>query len=127
MKYSKWRGLCGILSLAGSLAMLGCGVNGNSFVRAVNASPGLANYTVTRAKPALFPAFLTALKGYSSRGIIPPPIPLEITGPWAPGTASRCMLYSTPGTNLASTTQSFIKSTPYTIVLESHSAGIPGC
>ncbi len=43
--YPKWRGFCGTLTLAASLALLGCGSTSNTNVRAVNASPNFPNFS----------------------------------------------------------------------------------
>ena len=43
--YKNWRSFCGIFALSSSLLLaVGCGTSGNTFVRAVNASPGLTAY-----------------------------------------------------------------------------------
>lgn len=117
--YSKWRGLCGILSLAGSLTLLGCGVNGNSYVRVVNASPGLADYTVVAGQTTLISALPFGMEGIQQQGQYSTTDSSGNYRPLGSGTNEKLYVYSTPGTNLVSTTQTFIKSTPYTIVLES--------
>ena len=118
--YSKWRGLCGILSLAGSLTLLGCGVNGNSYVRVVNASQGLSgNFTVVAGQTQLVAALPFGTEGVQQQGQY---TTTDTSGNYRPlgaGNNQPLYVYSTPGTKLASTTQSFIKGTPYTIVLES--------
>lgn len=42
-----WRSFCGSVALATSLALCGCGSSTLSYVRVVNASPGLAQYPYT--------------------------------------------------------------------------------
>jgi hypothetical protein len=124
MMYSKWRGLCGILSLAGSLTLLGCGVNGNSYVRVVNASQGLSYFTVVAGETALVSGLPFGTEGVQQQGQYST---IDSSGNYRPlgsGNGQKLYVYSTPGTNLVSTTQSFIKSTPYTIVLESPASSI---
>ncbi len=117
--YSKWRGLCGILSLAGSMTLLGCGVNGNSYVRVVNASPGLADYTVVAGQTTLISALPFGMEGIQQQGQYSTTDSSGNYRPLGSGTNEKLYVYSTPGTNLVSSTQTFVKSTPYTIVLES--------
>lgn len=118
--YSKWRGLCGILSLAGSLTLLGCGVKGNSYVRVVNASPGLANnFTVVAGQTQIVAALPYGTEGVQQQGQYSTTDTSGNYRPLGAGTSQPLYVYATPGTNLASATQTFIKSTPYTIVLES--------
>lgn len=119
MMYSKWRGLCGILSLAGSLTLLGCGVSGNSYVRVVNASQGLSNFTVQVGQTGIASALPFGTEGVQQQGQYSTTDTSGNYRPLGAGTNQKMIVYSTPGTTLASATQSFIKSTPYTIVLES--------
>ena len=117
--YSKWRGLCGILSLAGSLTLLGCGVKGNSYVRVVNASPGLADFTVIAGQTPIVSSIPYGTEGVQQQGIY---TTADTSGNYRPlgsGTNQPLYVYSTPGNNLVTSTQTFIKSTPYTIILES--------
>jgi hypothetical protein len=118
MMYSKWRGLCGILSLAVSLTLLGCGVKGNSYVRVVNASQGLSGFTVVAGQTQLVAGLPFGTEGVQQQGQYSM---IDSSGNYRPlgaGTGQALYIYTTPGTNLVSTTQSFIKSTPYTIVVE---------
>jgi Domain of unknown function (DUF4397) len=124
MMYSKWRGLCGILSLAGSLTLLGCSVNGNSYVRVVNASPGLTNFTVVAGQTPI-----TSTVPYGTVGVQQQDqySGIDSSGNYRPlgaGNDQPLYVYSTPGTKLASTTQSFIRSTPYTIVLQAEASSL---
>jgi len=119
MMYSKWRGLCGILSLAGSLTLLGCGVNGNSYVRVVNASPGLANYTVIAGQTPIVSALPYGTEGVQQQGQY---ATTDTSGNYRPlgaGTKQPLYVLVPPNTKIAPTTQTFVKNTPYTIVLES--------
>ena len=116
--YSKWRGLCGILSLAGSLTLLGCGVKGNSYVRVVNASQGLSGFTVVAGQTQLVAGLPFGSEGIQQQGQYSA---IDSSGNYRPlgaGTGQALYIYSTPGTNLVSTTQTFISKTPYTIVVE---------
>ncbi|MGA7710202.1 MAG: DUF4397 domain-containing protein [Acidobacteriaceae bacterium] len=118
MMYSKWRGLCGILSLAGSLTLLGCGVKGNSYVRVVNASQGLSGFTVVAGQTQLVAGLPFGSEGIQQQGQYSA---IDSSGNYRPlgaGTGQALYIYSTPGTNLVSTTQTFISKTPYTIVVE---------
>lgn len=115
---SKWRGLCGILSLAGSLTLLGCGVKGNSYVRAVNASQGAPGFTIQAGQTGIVSGLPYGTEGVQQQGQYSA---IDSSGNYRPlgaGTGQELYIYSTPGTTLVSTTQTFIKSTPYTIVVE---------
>ena len=68
MKYSKWRGVCGILSLTASLATLGCGSSGNSFVRAVNASQGLSSFTIQAGQTGIVSGLPYGTEGVQQQG-----------------------------------------------------------
>ena len=103
--YSKWRGLCGILSLAGSLTLLGCGVNGNSYVRVVNASPGLANYTVIAGQTPIVSSIPYGTEGVQQQGNYSTADTSGNYRPLGSGNGQSLYVYSTPGTNLASTTK----------------------
>jgi hypothetical protein len=124
MMYSKWRGLCGILSLAGSLTLLGCGVKGNSYVRVVNASQGLSGFTVVAGQTQLVAGLPFGTEGVQQQGQYST---IDSSGNYRPlgaGTNQALYVYTVPGTNLVTTTQTFIKSTPYTIVVEAPAPSI---
>lgn len=116
--YSKWRGLCGILSLAGSLTLLGCGASGNSYVRVVNASQGLSNFTVVAGQTPIVAALPFGTEGVQQQGQYTTTDNSGNYRPLGAGTDQPLYAYSTQNTKLVSTTQSFIKSTAYTIVIE---------
>ena len=122
--YSKWRGLCGILSLAGSLTLLGCGVNGNSYVRVVNASQGLSFFTVVAGQTPIVSGLPFGTEGVQQQGQYSTTDTSGNYRPLGSGNGQKLYVYSTPGTNLVTTTQSFIKSTPYTIVVEAPAPSI---
>lgn len=122
--YPKWRSFCGILSLAASLAMLGCGNSGNSGVRVVNAAQGLGNFTVQVGQIGVASAL-----PFGTEGVQPPGqyATTDASGDYravSAGTNQTLSAYSTPGTTLASTTQSFLKNSAYTIVLEAPAPNI---
>ena len=124
MMYSKWRGLCGILSLAVALTTVGCGVKGNSYVRVVNASQGLSNYTVVAGQTPVVSSIPFGTEGVQQQGQY---ATADTSGNYRPlgaGNGQALYVYSTPKNKIASTTQSFIKSTPYTIVLESTASSL---
>ncbi|MGO8720433.1 MAG: DUF4397 domain-containing protein [Acidobacteriaceae bacterium] len=117
MVYSKWRNFCGILSLTASLAMLGCGNRGNSFVRAVNASQGLSGFTIQAGQTGIVAGLPYGTEGVQQQGQY---ATIDTSGGYRPlgaGNNQPLIAFSTPGTNLASTTQSFLKNTFYTIVV----------
>ena len=118
--YSKWRGLCGILSLAGSLTLLGCGVNGNSYVRVVNASPGLADFTVIAGQTPIVSSIPYGTEGVQQQGNYSTADTSGNYRPLGSGDQPAAVCVFHPGQRiLPPRTQTFIKSTPYTIVLES--------
>ncbi|MGH9616721.1 MAG: DUF4397 domain-containing protein [Acidobacteriaceae bacterium] len=120
MKHLKWRGLCGILSLAASLTLLGCGASGNSYVRVVNASSGLSNntsWTIQAGQTGIVSSLPFGTEGVQQQGQY---VTTDTSGNYRPlGAAANqsLVVYSTPGTDLTSTTQSFLKNTYYTIVV----------
>ena len=119
MTYSKLRGLCGILSLAGSLTLLGCGVNGNSYVRVVNASQGLSDqWSVQAGQTVIASALPFGTEGVQQQGQY---ATTDTSGNYRPlgaGNNQPLVIFTNPGTNLVSTTQSFLRNTSYTIVVE---------
>ena len=122
--YSKWRVLCGILSLAGSLTLLGCGVKGNSYVRVVNASQGLSFFTVVAGQTAIVSGLPFGTEGVQQQGQYSTTDTSGNYRPLGAGNGQPLYAYSNPGTKLVTTTQSFIKSTPYTIVVEAPAPSI---
>jgi hypothetical protein len=118
MMYSKWRGLCGILSLSASLAMLGCGSSGNSHVRAVNASQGFSgNWTIQAGQTGIVSSLPFGTEGVQQQGQY---ATTDTSGNYRPlgaGANQSLIVYSSPSTVLTSTKQSFLKNTYYTIVV----------
>lgn len=120
MKHLEWRGLCGILSLAASLTLLGCGASGNSFVRVVNASSGLSsnsNWTMQAGQTGIVSSLPFGTEGVQQQGQY---ASTDTSGNYRPlgaGANQSLVVYSSPGTDLTSTTQSFLKKTFYTVVV----------
>jgi hypothetical protein len=113
----KWRGYCGILSLAASLAMLGCGSTGNTNVRAVNASPGLSNFTLQVGQIGIAAGLPYGTEGIQPQGQY---ATTDSSGNYrhvAAGNNETLSVYSTPGTTLYSTKQTLLPNSSYTIVL----------
>lgn len=124
MVYSKRRNLCGILSLTASLAMLGCGSSGNSFVRAVNASQGAPGFTVQVGQIGIVGGLPYGTEGVQQQGQY---ASIDTSGNYRrveAGANQSLSIYSAPGTILASTKQAFLKNTYYTIVVEAASPNI---
>lgn len=115
--YPKWRGLCGILTLAASLAVLGCGSSGNSNVRAVNASPGFALFTFQTGQTGFASGLPYGTEGVQPKGdnysTIDTSGNYRIVGPANNQTLST---YATPGTTLASAKVTLVKNGYYTVV-----------
>ncbi len=111
----KWRGFCGIITLAASLVTLGCGNTKTTNVRAVNASPGFA--------PFSFQVGLTPLGSipYGTEGVLPKgEYSIDSTGAYrivAAGPSQNVLTYAAPGsTPFATAKQTFLAKTSYTIV-----------
>jgi|GEM_PF-4115760 len=114
--YPKWRGLCGILTLAASLAIMGCGNGDTSNVRAVNASPGFAPFTYQVAQIGIVAALPYGTEGVQPKANYSTD---DTSGAYRiVGTGSNQLVttYATPGTTLASTKQTMVKNGYYTIV-----------
>ena len=114
--YSKWRGFCGVFTLAVSLAALGCGSDGNSFVRAVNASQGVSSFTIQVGQTGVAAGLPFGTEGVQQPGQY---AAADTSGNYRPvgaGANQPLSIYSTRGTNLNSTKQTFLKNTGYTIV-----------
>ncbi len=115
--YSKWRGFCGIGILSASLLMLGCGSSTPSYVRSVNASNGLSNYTVQVGLQGVASSL-----PYGTEGVQPKGDNYSVndtSGAYRPipaGAKQKVVVYTTPGSPLASGTQSFLAKSYYTVV-----------
>ncbi len=121
---SKWRGFCGVFTLAISLAVLGCGSDGNTFVRVVNASQGLSNFTVQVGPTGVAAGVPFGTVGVQQEGQYST---IDSSGNYRPvgaGANQNLIIYSKPGTNLISTKHTFLKQTGYTIVTLSQAASV---
>ena len=111
------RAFCGTIVLAASLGMLGCGNGSNSYVRTVNASNGLAAYTVQVGLTPIASSLPYGTEGVQPKGEYST---TDSTGNYRPigsGTGQKVTVYQTPGsTPLASETQSFLNNSYYTVV-----------
>ncbi len=120
--YSKWRGLCGILSLAGSVTLLGCGSNGNTNVRAVNASQGLNGLAIQASNIQIVGGLNFGMEGIDPKDTYM----LDSSGAYYPveaGANQSILSYQTAGTPLATTTGTLSKNSFYTIVSLSPAPG----
>lgn len=114
--YPNWRSICGTISLAASLALLGCGSTTTSNVRAVNASPGFAPFTfqVSQIGIGSIP--------YGTEGVQPKGdnySKIDSSGNYrivGTGTNQPVSTYVTPGTTVVSVKQTLVKNASYTIV-----------
>ncbi len=115
--YSNRRSFCGIIILAASLGMLGCGDSGNSYVRSVNASNGLSNYTVQIGQTGVASSLPYGTEGVQPKGQYST---ADTSGNYRPiGSASnqKVIVYTKPGSSpLASETETFLKNSYYTVV-----------
>ena len=115
--YPKWRGICGILTLTASLAIMGCGNNnGNANVRAVNASTGFAPFTYQVGQIGI-----AAGLPYGTEGVEPKAnyATNDTSGAYrivGAGINQTVSTYATPGTTLATGTQTLLKNGYYSVV-----------
>ncbi len=114
--FSKWRGTCGILTLAASLLMAGCGTTNNSNVRAVNASPGLTNYSVQVGVIVIASSLPYGTVGIQPAGQYTIDDSSGNYRQVGAGTAQKISIFQKLGTNLTATTQDLLKNAYYTIV-----------
>ncbi|MHB8303038.1 MAG: DUF4397 domain-containing protein [Acidobacteriaceae bacterium] len=114
--YTKWRGIFGTLTLAAALSVLGCGTSNNAYVRTVNASPGLTDYTVQVGVTGVASSLPYGTEGVQQPGQYST---TDTSGNYrivGAGTAQAIVIYQKPGTNLATTTATLAKGSYYTIV-----------
>lgn len=121
-----WRGLCGVLAISASVAVLGCGDSPVSYVRTVNGSNGLSNYTLQIGVQGV-----ASSVPYGTVGVQPKGDNYSVndsSGNYRPiptGTNQKVLITTTNNTVLSSTTQSFVAKTYYTVVTFGASAS-PG-
>jgi hypothetical protein len=116
--YSNWRGFSGILTLSACLLAIGCGNSTASYVRSVNASNGLTNYTIQVGLQGVASSL-----PYGTEGVQPKGDNYSVndtSGNYRPIPAgtNQQVIVTTAGntTPLVSTTQSFLANTYYTVV-----------
>lgn len=105
-----------IATLGGAMALAGCGT-ANTYVRAVNASPGLTNFTIQVGETGVASSFPYGTEGVQQPGQYST---TDASGNYRPiGAASnqQVIVYVQPGSPpLASATHSFLKNSFSTIV-----------
>ncbi len=108
---------CGVFTLTVSLFLLGCGTNGNSYVRTVNASPGLVDYTVQVAQTGIASSLPYGTEGVQQPGQY---ASTDTSGNYrliGAGANQEIVVYTTAGSPpLTSQTQSLLKNSYYTIM-----------
>jgi hypothetical protein len=115
--YSKWRGIQITFALAASLALLGCGNTPFTYVRTMNASPGLAGYTVQVGQTGVAASLPYGAEGATPKGQYATVIGAGIYREIGAANNQTVLVYTAPGsTPLATTTASLLKNTDYTIV-----------
>lgn len=108
-------GLRSVLALSSSLLLLGCGTS-NSYVRTVNASPGLTSYTVQVGVIGVASSL-----PYGTEGVQPEQqfTATDSSGNYravGAGKAQNVIVYQTPGSPLVTGTHDFLKNSYYTVV-----------
>jgi hypothetical protein len=122
--YPSWRGFCGSLTLAASLAVLGCGSSSTSNVRAVNASPGYAPFTFQVGQTEIA-GLSYGTEGVEPKGQYSTVLSTGIYRPIGAGTNQTVTAYTAPGSPaLATATQTFAANTNYTVVSVGTSPGM---
>ncbi|MGC1781810.1 MAG: DUF4397 domain-containing protein [Acidobacteriaceae bacterium] len=115
--YSNWRGFSGILALSACLLAMGCGNSTASYVRSVNASNGLTNYTIQVGLQGVASSL-----PYGTEGVQPKGDNYSVNDtsgnyrPIADGTNQKVIVTNSANTALVSGTQSFLANTYYTII-----------
>ena len=115
--YSKWRGFCGISILSASLLMLGCGSSTPSYVRGVNASNGLSNYTIQVGLQGVISSL-----PYGTEGVQPKGDKYSVndnSGAYRPipaGATQNVIVSTSANPKLATGTQSFLAKSYNTVV-----------
>lgn len=112
-----WRNFCGIAALSVGVLLTGCGTNGNSNVRVVNASTGLSAFGVQVGVTGI-----AANIPYGTEGVQQPGqyTTIDASGNYRPigaGTNQKLVVYgATPSTVFTTGTKTLVKSTAYTFV-----------
>ncbi len=124
MFWKRLPGTCGsVAAFCASLLLMGCGTS-NTYVRTVNASPGLTNYTVQVGLIGVASSLPYGTEGVQPKGQY---ASVDASGNYrevAAGTNQKVIVVqgSNPTTTLATTTYSFLKNAYYTVV----NMGAPG-
>lgn len=114
--YINWRKFCGMVAVSTSLLAMGCGSSGNSNVRTVNTSVGLTGYSIQVGQTIVASSLPYGTEGVQQPGQY---ATTDASGKYRPigaGNTQGVLLFQTPGTNLATQTNSFLKSGYYTVV-----------
>lgn len=123
--YPKWRGISGILTLSASLLALGCGSTGNTFVRVINTSPGLTDYSVQVAQIGIASEIPYGTEGVQPKGSYST---IDASGNYrtvGPATNQNiAVLQGTKNTVLTKTTTTLVKNAQYSIVVEAAAPNI---
>lgn len=118
MSSSKWRAFSGIITLSASLLALGCGNSTATYVRSVNASNGLTNYTIQVGLQGVASDVPYGMEGVQPKG--DNYSVLDSSGNYRPIAAGNnqklAVVQGSNNTVLVSGTQSFLGNTYYTIV-----------
>lgn len=112
-----WRNLCGLVAFSTSILLLGCGTNGNSNVRVVNASPGLTTNFALQVGLISVASNLP----YGKVGVEPQGTETDdMSGSYRPvgsGTNQKLVLYGPSPTDIiTSGTHTLVKNSFYTFV-----------
>jgi hypothetical protein len=112
------RGLRVLLALSASLLLFGCGTN-NTYVRSVNASPGLGdnvNYSVQAGVTVIASSLPYGTEGVQPQGQYPV---TDSSGNYraiGAGSGQQVLVFQTPGTPLKAIKSDLLKNSYYTIV-----------
>jgi hypothetical protein len=113
----KWFGICGSVTLGAGLLLAGCGTPSNSYVRAVNASPGLTNYTVQVGETPVVSSLPYGTEGVVQQGTYGA---ADTSGNYRPvgaGAKQSILVYQQSASSpLASQSQTLLQNSYYTIV-----------
>lgn len=104
-----------VLAFSASLLLLGCGTN-NSYVRTVNASPGLTHYTVQVGVTGIASSLPYGTEGVQPQGEY---AVTDSSGNYraiGAGKAQKVLVYQTSSSPLATISSDFLKNSYYTVV-----------
>ncbi len=121
--YVKWRGFCGTITLAASLATLGCGNTPISYIRAVNASPGSASIAFQVGQTP-FAGLTYGGEGAAPKGKYVTVVGTGIYRMVPAGVSQPIVTYITHGSTLATGKQTLLPKAAYTVVSLGAAPGI---